>query len=75
MLSQTSRSLKESSQLVEESDSLRLDYLELAMLGSDDRSGSLFSYVDLEAQVRPDRPLRTLWTIANAAKCGARQRK
>jgi transposase len=37
------------------------------MRGSDDRSGSLFSYVDLEARVRPDHPLRTIRGIANAA--------
>ena len=37
------------------------------MRGSDDRSGSLFSYVDLEARVRPVDPLRTIREIANAA--------
>jgi transposase len=37
------------------------------MRGSDDRSGSLFSYVDLEARVRPDHPLRAIREIANAA--------
>jgi len=37
------------------------------MRGSDARSGSLFSYVDLEARVRPDHPLRTIREIANAA--------
>ena len=37
------------------------------MRGSDERSGSLFSYVDLEARVRPDHPLRTIREIANAA--------
>ena len=37
------------------------------MRGSDDRSGSLFSYVDLEARVRPAHPLRTIRKIANAA--------
>jgi transposase len=37
------------------------------MHGSDDRSGSLFSYVDLEARVRRDHPLRTIREIANAA--------
>ena len=40
------------------------------MRGSDDRSGSLFSYVDLEARVRPDHPLRTIREIANAALAG-----
>lgn len=37
------------------------------MRGSDEGSGSLFSYVDLEARVRPDHPLRTIRRIANAA--------
>jgi len=37
------------------------------MRGSDERSGSLFSYVDLEAGVRADRPLCTIREIANAA--------
>ncbi len=37
------------------------------MRGSDDSSGSLFSYVDLEARVRGDHPLRTIREIANAA--------
>jgi transposase len=37
------------------------------MRGSDERSGSLFSYVDLEARVRGDHPLRTIRTISNAA--------
>jgi transposase len=37
------------------------------MRGSDERSGSLFSYVDLEARVREDHPLRTIRAVANAA--------
>jgi transposase len=37
------------------------------MRGSDARSGSLFSYVDLEARVRGDHPLRVIREIANAA--------
>lgn len=37
------------------------------MRGSDERSGSLFSYVDLEARVRGDHPLRAIRAIANAA--------
>ena len=37
------------------------------MRGSDERSGSLFSYVDLEARVRPGHPLRTIREIANGA--------
>ena len=37
------------------------------MRGLDERSGSLFSYVDLEARVRRDHPLRPIREIANAA--------
>ena len=37
------------------------------MRGSDERSGSLFSYVDLEARVCRDHPLRTIREIANVA--------
>jgi transposase len=37
------------------------------MRGSDERSGSLFSYVDLETRVRSGHPLRTIRKIANAA--------
>ncbi len=37
------------------------------MRGSDVRSGSLFSYVDLEQRVRADHPLRTIREIVNAA--------
>ena len=37
------------------------------MRGLDVRSGSLFSYVDLEARVREDHPLRPIRKIANAA--------
>lgn len=37
------------------------------MRGSDERAGALFSYVDLEARVRKDHPLRTIREIANAA--------
>src|SRR6185312_16275011 len=37
------------------------------MRGSDERSGSLFSYVDLEARVRRDHPLRVIREIANAS--------
>src|SRR5258708_34380905 len=36
------------------------------MRGSDERSGSLFSYVDLEVRVRSDHPLRTIQAIVNA---------
>src|SRR5258708_38101486 len=37
------------------------------MRGSDERSGSLFSYVDLEARVGREHPLRAIREIANAA--------
>lgn len=37
------------------------------MRGSDERSGSLFSYVDLEARVGGGHPLRPIRGIANAA--------
>src|SRR5476649_557603 len=37
------------------------------MRGSDERSGSLFSYVDLEARVRADHPLRVIRDLANSA--------
>src|SRR5260221_14107532 len=37
------------------------------MRGVDERSGSMFSYVDLEARVRGDHPLRTIRVVANAA--------
>lgn len=37
------------------------------MRGGDGRSGALFSYVDLEARVRRDHPLRTIREIVNEA--------
>src|SRR5271170_4314057 len=37
------------------------------MRGEDERSGSLFSYVDLEARVGQDHPLRTIRAIVNDA--------
>jgi transposase len=37
------------------------------MRGGDERSGSLFSYVDLEARVGPDHPLRKIRSIVNDA--------
>src|SRR5919107_840372 len=37
------------------------------MRGYDDRSGSLFSYVDLEKRIRPDHPLRTIRRLADDA--------
>ncbi len=35
------------------------------MRGTDQRSGRLFSYVDLESRVRRDHPLRAIRQIAN----------
>ena len=37
------------------------------MRGSDERSGSLFSYVDLEARVRKDHPLRPIRALVDEA--------
>lgn len=37
------------------------------MRGSDERSGELFSYIDLEARVRSDHPLRVIREIVNEA--------
>src|SRR4249920_520639 len=37
------------------------------MRGADDRTGELFSYVDLEVRVRADHPLRTIRLIVNEA--------
>ena len=37
------------------------------MRGGDERSGSLFSYVDLEARIAKDHPLRTIRAIVNEA--------
>jgi transposase len=37
------------------------------MRGSDERSGALFSYVDLEARVPADHPLRTIRVVVNEA--------
>ena len=37
------------------------------MRGEDERAGALFSYVDLEARVRPNHPLRAIRVIANEA--------
>jgi len=36
------------------------------MRGGDERSGELFSYVDLEKRVRSDHPLRAIGSIVNA---------
>jgi transposase len=35
--------------------------------GTDERTGALFSYVDLEARVRKDHPLRVIRTVVNEA--------
>jgi transposase len=40
------------------------------MRGGDERSGSLFSYVDLEARVGKGHPLRTIRTVVNEALVG-----
>ncbi len=37
------------------------------MRGSDDSSGSLFSYVDVESRIRRDHPLRRIREMVNAA--------
>ena len=37
------------------------------MRGGDERSGEVFSYVDLEARVRRDHPLRAIRGIVNEA--------
>jgi transposase len=37
------------------------------MRGSDERSGELFSYIDLEKRVRADHPLRAIRTLVNEA--------
>ena len=37
------------------------------MRGGDRRSGSLFSYVDIEKRVRPDHPLRTIKALVDEA--------
>ena len=44
------------------------------MRGGDTRTGELFSYVDLEARVRRDHPLRAIRTIVNEA-LGALERE
>jgi transposase len=37
------------------------------MRGGDERSGSLFSYVDLEARIGKDHPLRIIREVVNEA--------
>ena len=44
------------------------------MRGSDDRTGALFSYVDLEARIRKDHPLRVVRAVVNEA-FGAMERE
>ena len=44
------------------------------MRGTDERTGALFSYVDLEARVRKDHPLRTIRAVVNEA-LGAMERE
>ena len=40
------------------------------MRGSDERTGSLFSYVNLEARVRQDHPLRAIRLLVNETLAG-----
>jgi hypothetical protein len=40
------------------------------MRGEDERSGSLFSYVDLEARIGQSHPLRAIRAIVNDALAG-----
>ena len=40
------------------------------MRGSDEKTGALFSYVDLETRVRSDHPLRAIRQLANDALAG-----
>ncbi len=44
------------------------------MRGTDERTGALFSYVDLDARVRRDHPLRTIRAVVNEA-LGAMERE
>src|SRR5215217_534993 len=44
------------------------------MRGLDERTGALFSYVDLDARVRKDHPLRTIRAVVNEA-LGAMERE
>ena len=43
------------------------------MRGGDERSGELFSYVDLEARVRRDHPLRAIREMVNAGLAALEQ--
>src|SRR6476660_5048389 len=47
-----------------------LNRAEMVMRGSDQHSGSLFSYIDLETRVPKDHPLRAIRDIANEALAG-----
>jgi hypothetical protein len=38
--------------------------------GGDERTGALFSYVDLDARVRADHPLRTIRELVDSAFSG-----
>lgn len=40
------------------------------MRGTDEASGSLFSYVDLEARIPARHPLRKIWQVVNEALVG-----
>lgn len=43
------------------------------MRGSDERTGALFSYVDLESRVRVDHPLRAIRELVNEALAALRR--
>src|SRR5512132_2826564 len=62
-----SRLRKKGSILMLWRDSIPLVCEEISMRGGEVRSGSLFSYVDLEARVRRTHPLRTIRTMVDAA--------
>jgi len=59
--------LKKWSWAAEEIASLIAALHEVGDAWSDERSGALFSFIDLEERVRPDHPLRTTQELANAA--------
>jgi hypothetical protein len=44
--------------------------LETVVRGGDNRTGELFSYVELESRVRRDHPLQAIQTIVNEAPSG-----
>ena len=39
----------------------------MTVRGEDEQTGAFFSYVDLEARIRQDHPLRTIRVIVNEA--------